>query len=68
MFTMVKDMLKYVLMQDIIDGIFGVSKNIKFRAVKGLISNILWDKLTRWSCAPMLKIFPKASLNLYKWN
>ena len=44
MVTLIKEMLKYVPMHDIIDGILGVSKNIKFRAVKGLISDVFWDK------------------------
>lgn len=42
--TLVKEMIKYLPLQDIIDGILGVSKNIKFRAVKGLISDVFWDK------------------------
>ena len=44
MVSLVKEMLKYVPLQDIMDGILGVSKNIKFRAVKGLISDVFWDK------------------------
>jgi len=44
MVTLVKEMLKYVPMQEIVNGILGVSKNIKFRAVKKLISDVFWDK------------------------
>ena len=44
MVTLVKEMLKYVNLKDIVDGILGVSKVIKFRAVKQLISDVFWDK------------------------
>ena len=44
MVTLVKEMLKYVPMQEIVNGILGVSKNIKFRSVKKLISDVFWDK------------------------
>ena len=44
MVSLVKEMLRYVNLKEIVDGILSVSKVIKFRAVKQLISDVFWDK------------------------
>lgn len=48
MVTLVKEMLKYVNMKEIVDGILGMNKTIKFRAVKQLLSDVFWDKHTEF--------------------
>ena len=42
--SLVREMLKFVGLREIIDGILKVSRAIKFRAVKQLIANVFWDK------------------------
>ena len=37
-------MLKYVKLNEIVNGILRQNKTIKFRAVKQLISDVFWDK------------------------
>ena len=44
MVTLVREMLKYVKLNEIVNGILRQNKTIKFRAVKQLISDVFWDK------------------------
>ena len=44
MVTLVREMLKYISLNNIVNGILKVNKSIKFRAVKQLISDVFWDK------------------------
>ena len=44
MVTLVREMLKYVKLNEIVNGILRQNKAIKFRAVKQLISDVFWDK------------------------
>ena len=41
---LVKEILKHVKLNAIIDGVLQVSQCIKYRAVKQLVSDIFWDK------------------------
>jgi hypothetical protein len=44
MVSLVREMLKYIKLKEIVNGILKVNKVIKFRSVKQLISDVFWDK------------------------
>jgi len=44
MVSLVREMLKYVSLKDIVGGILKVHSVIKFRSVKQLIHDVFWDK------------------------